>query len=166
MTDLAPRPVSASRVEMTQFVLPPDTNQHGSIFGGRVLQWIDICGAIAAQRHSHRKVVTASMDEMHFLVPISLAEIVVLRACVNYVHRTSMEVGVRVEREVPTTGARTHAATAYLTFVSLDETGRPTPAPPLLTETEDEIRRWREAELRRTARLAHRDALRRLRGET
>jgi acyl-CoA hydrolase len=160
----APRPVSVSCVEMTQLVLPPDTNQHGSIFGGRVLQWIDIAGAIAAQRHSRRKVVTASMDEMHFLVPIKLAEVVILRACVNYVSRTSMEVGVRVEREVPTTGERFHAATAYLTFVCLDDDGKPTPAPLLELQTDLERRRYREAEMRRATRLAHRDALKVLRG--
>ncbi len=148
---------------MTELVLPPDTNQHGTIFGGRVLQWIDIAGAISAQRHGNLKVVTASMDEMHFLVPIRLAEFVILKACVNYVHRTSMEVGVRVEREVPSTGERFHAATAYLTFVCLGDDGNPTLAPPLLLETEAEQRRWREAELRRAARLAHRDALKALR---
>lgn len=166
MTPDDPRPVSASRVEMTQLVLPPDTNQHGTIFGGRILQWIDIAGAISAQRHGRLKVVTASMDEMHFLVPIKLAEVVVLRACVNFVHRTSMEVGVRVEREVPSTGERFHAATAYLTFVCLDDLGRPTLAPPLQVESEDERRRQREAEMRRAQRLAHRDALKALRGET
>lgn len=160
---LSARPVSCSRVEMTEMVLPPDTNQHGTIFGGRVLQWIDIAGAIAATRHARLKVVTASIDQMHFLVPVFLAEVVVLKSCVNFVHHSSMEVGVRVEREVPLTGERIHAATAYLTFVAIDDDGRPIAAPPLLVETGEELRRFQAAELRRAQRLAHREALRAMR---
>jgi acyl-CoA hydrolase len=154
------RPVHESRVEMTELVLPPDTNQHGTIFGGRVLQWIDIAGAIAAQRHSRLKVVTASIDEMHFLVPIRLAEVVVLKASVNFVHRSSLEVGVRVEREIPSTGERIKAATAYLTFVCLNDAGEPTAAPPLQRVTDDDHARFAAGEARRARRLEHRDALR------
>lgn len=140
-------------------VLPPDTNYHGTVFGGRILQWIDIAGAIAAQRHTHRKVVTASIDDMHFAVPIRLGDVVVLKAAVNYVHRTSMEVGVRVEREIISTGARELAATAYLTYVALDDGGRPVAIPPVQPETADERRRFEDAVTRRTFRLARRDAL-------
>ena len=162
-TDPAPlpaRPARLSRVEMTELVLPQDTNQHGTIFGGRVLQWIDIAGAVAARRHSHFKVVTASIDEMHFLVPIRLGEVVVLKACVNFVHRSSMEIGVRVEREIPSTGERMKAATAYLTFVCIDDDGKPIMAPPLETETPEEVARFEAAAERRARRLAHREALR------
>jgi len=144
---------------MTEMVLPPDTNYHGTVFGGRVLQWIDIAGAISAQRHSRRKVVTASIDDMHFVVPIRLGDTVVLKACVNYVGRTSMEVGVRVEREPPTADFREHAATAYLTYVGLDEDGKPTPVAPLITTSDEEKRRFTNAETRRTFRLARRKAL-------
>lgn len=153
------RPCHASHVEMTQMVLPPDTNYHGTVFGGRILQWIDIAGAIAAQRHTRRKVVTASIDDMHFAVPIRLGEVVVLKAAVNYVHRTSMEVGVRVEREIPSTGERELAATAYVTYVALDDAGQPTAIPPVIPETADERRRFADALTRRDFRLARRDAL-------
>lgn len=140
-------------------VLPPDTNYHGTVFGGRVLQWIDIAGAIAAQRHTRRKVVTASIDDMHFAVPIRLGDVVVLKAAVNYVHRTSMEVGVRVEREILHSGAREQAATAYLTYVALDDDGQPVVIPPVLPETDEQRRRFDDAITRRTFRLARRDAL-------
>jgi len=153
------RPCRNSHVTMTEMVLPPDTNYHGTVFGGRVLQWIDIAGAIAAQRHSHGKVVTASIDDMHFLIPIRLGDTVILKASVNYVHRTSMEVGVRVEREPPTCEIREHAATAYLTFVSVDEGGTPVPVPRLITETDEEKRRFNGAEIRRRFRLERREAL-------
>lgn len=158
-TDPRGKPCRGSWVEMTELVLPPDTNYHGTVFGGRVLQWIDIAGAIAAQRHTRRKVVTASMDDMHFAVPIRLGDVVVLKASVNYVHRTSMEVGVRVEREILHTGEREHAATAYLTYVGLDDDGQPTPIPPVIPESDEEIRRHEDAITRRAFRLARREAL-------
>src|SRR5205814_5229718 len=95
------RASSASRVEMTEIVLPGDTNALGTIFGGKVMQWIDIAASVAGLRHSGGPVVTASIDALHFLMPIHVGEIVVLQASVNYVGRTSMEVGVRVEAERP-----------------------------------------------------------------
>lgn len=153
------RPCRGSRVEMTEMVLPPDTNYHGTVFGGRILQWIDIAGAIAAQRHCQHKVVTASIDDMHFVEPIKLGDIVVLHASVNYVHRTSMEVGVRVECEHPTSGTRSHAARAYLTYVALDSDGNPTPIVPVVPETDEERRRFQNAMTRREFRLARRRAL-------
>ena len=158
MTKLS-RPCRLSHVEMTELVQPSDTNSHGTVFGGRVLQWIDIAGAIAAQRHCRGKIVTASMDDMHFAVPIRLGDIVVLKASVNYVHRSSMEVGVRVDREIPHTGERVHAATAYVTFVALDADNRPTPVPPVEPETKDEHRRFSDAQIRRTFRLKRRAML-------
>lgn len=153
------RPCSESRVEMTEMVLPQDTNYHGTVFGGRVLQWIDIAGAISAQRHCRGKVVTASMDDMHFVVPIHLGDVVVLQASVNYTHRTSMEVGVRVEREERDSRNRIHAATAYLTFVAVDADGAPLPVPPVEPQTEVELRRNRDARIRRSFRLARRKAM-------
>ena len=158
-TNAAGRPCSDSHVEMTEIVLPQDTNYHGTVFGGRVLQWIDIAGAISAQRHSRRKVVTASIDDMHFLVPIELGETVILKASVNYVHRTSLEVGVRIERENSIKGEREHAATAYLTFVAQDEDGKPVAIEPLNPQTKAEKRRFLEAGQRRKHRLARRQSL-------
>ncbi len=150
---------SKSHVEMTEMVLPQDTNYHGTVFGGRVLQWVDIAGAIASQRHARRKVVTASIDDMHFMIPICLGDTVILKAAVNYVHRTSMEVGVRIERESPTGDERQHAATAYLTYVALDDDGQPTSVPELIAETQEERRRMQNAVTRREFRLARKRAL-------
>lgn len=154
------RPVAASQVEMNQLVLPPDTNHHGTMFGGRVLQWIDIAAGIAAQRHCRQKAVTAAIDEMHFRVPIKEGDIVILKASVNYVARSSMEIGVRVDRESPSTGRVFHAATAYLTFVALDDDDHPIEIPGLELKTDEERRRWVDAETRRVSRLERRDALR------
>lgn len=154
------RPCSASHVEMTELVQPPDTNYHGTVFGGRILQWIDIAAAIAAQRHCRTKnVVTASFDDMHFATPIRLGEVVVLKAAVNYVHRTSMEVGVRLEREDPSTGERVHAGTAYVTYVAIDDAGRPVRVPPIRPTTPEARRRYRDAQTRRAFRLARRQVL-------
>ncbi len=158
-------PCTASRVEMTQMVLPQDTNYHGTLFGGRLLQWIDVAGAIAAQRHCQSKVVTASMDDMHFGVPIQLGDVVVLHAMVNYVHRSSMEVGVRVEREVLSTGERVHAATSYLTYVALDGDGRPKVIPKVDPQTPAERRRHADALTRREFRLKRREVIEARRAE-
>lgn len=161
------RPCSASHVEMTELVQPPDTNYHGTVFGGRILQWIDIAAAIAAQRHCRTKnVVTASFDDMHFATPIRLGEVVILRAAVNFVHRTSMEVGVRLEREDPATGERVHAGTAYVTYVAVNDRGRPVPVPPIRPTTPEARRRYRDAQTRRAFRLARRRALMRRHGHT
>ena len=146
-------------VENTELVLPPDTNHHGTVFGGRVLQWIDITASITAQRFAGKKVVTASIDQMHFIVPIQLGNVVILKACVNSAHRTSMEIGVRVEREDVLTGENEHAATAYLTFVAMDEHMNPTEVPRLNPSNDDEIRRAEEAIMRRESRLLHRKSL-------
>lgn len=157
MTDrLAPKPVSASRVHKTEHVLPSDTNALGTVFGGTVVSWIDIAAAIAAQRHARRVVVTASIDALDFVASVRQGQIVELRAQVNYAGRTSMEVGVRVESEDPLTGERAHTATAFLTFVALDEHGVATQVPPLLLETDDDRRRCEEARDRRRFRLERR----------
>lgn len=148
--------VKASQVVMTQLVLPPHTNALGSVFGGMIMSWIDVAAAIAAQRHSGLSVVTASIDQLDFVAPVYLGWVVNLKASVNYTARSSMEVGVRVDAENPQTGEIFHTASAYLTFVALGKDGKPTAVRPLITETPDEVRRFKSAEKRRAHRLAMR----------
>lgn len=136
-----------------------DANSSGDIHGGTVMKLVDEAAGIAAVRHSKRRTVTASMDRMSFLVPIKIGQLVTFTATVNAAWRTSMEVGVRVEAEDPRTGQVRHASTAYLTFVALDDEGRPTNVPPIEPRTATEERRQREAELRRKHRLAEREAI-------
>jgi acyl-CoA hydrolase len=152
--ELEPKPVSASRVEMVEIVLPGHTNQLGTIFGGQLMAWIDIAAAIASGRHARGVCVTASLDALHFVAPVRLGHYVTLLASVNFTGRTSMEVGVRLESEDPNSGLRTHVATSYLTFVAIDEHGQPRPVPPVVPQTPDEQRRYRHAQTRRAARLA------------
>ena len=155
--------VSATRTIMTQIVLPSFANARGTAFGGQIAAWADVCAAVSAQRFSHGGVVTASMDELHFLVPIRAGMIVLLQSQVNRAWRSSMEVGVRVEAESPDTGERVHACSAYLTFVALDADGRPRPVPALDLEGDPVLtRRFAEAELRRDARLKMRELRRAL----
>lgn len=156
---MQPRPVSESKVTMTEIVLPQHTNALGTIFGGTVVSWIDICAAIAAQRHCRKAVVTASIDALQFVAPVLQGWVVNLKASVNYAGKTSMEVGVRVDAENPKTGETFHTASAYLTFVALGPDMKPTPVPPVLPETPDEIRRYNEAQVRRKNRLALRDQM-------
>jgi acyl-CoA hydrolase len=151
---LSGRPVSASRTEMMELVLPQDANLLGNILGGRVMHLIDIAGAIAAHRHCHRQVVTASVDHLDFLNPVRLGELIVLEAQVNRAFHTSIEVGVEVFSEDFVAGKRKHTTTAFLTFVAIDEEGNPRPVPAVIPKTLQERRRYREAGERRTARLA------------
>jgi acyl-CoA hydrolase len=144
---------------MTWIVMPGDCNALGTVFGGQVCAWIDICAAVAAQRFARTNVVTAAMDQLVFKAPIREGKVAVVRAMVNWAGRTSMEVGARVEEEDPIAGVRTHTSTAYLTFVSVGRDQRPVPVAPLVPETEEEHRRWREAEARRSDRLAHRERI-------
>ena len=148
------KPPRESRVEMTEIVLPGDTNALGTIFGGKVMQWIDIAASVAGMRHSGGSVVTASIDALTLLTPIHLGEIVRLQAQVNYVGRTSMEVGVRVDAENPRTATRRYTTKAYLTFVAIDADGKPRAIPPLLAESDEDRRRAADGEARRKARLA------------
>lgn len=159
MADLAPVPVSQSRVIMTEMVLPSHTNALDSAFGGVIMSWIDIAAAIAAQRHSQMQVVTASIDAMNFVQPVYKGWIVNLKACVNFVATTSMEVGVRVDAENPVQRAVFHTASAYLTFVALGVDGKPARVPAVIPETTEEVRRHRAGELRRQQRLAQRKLL-------
>lgn len=151
------RPVSASQVVMTEMVLPQHTNSFGNVFGGQVMAWIDICAAIAAQRHARQPVVTASVDALQFVKPVLRGWTINLRASVNYTAKTSMEIGVRVDAENPLTGETVHTASAYLTFVALGADGKPAPVPPVKAETAEEKRRYKAAEIRRQNRLALRE---------
>lgn len=153
---MTPKPVSASSAEFTHLVLPPDTNALGTIFGGRIMEWVDIAASIVSSRHCRKVVVTASMDALHFLAPVKVGDIVILKAAVNFTHRTSMEIGVRIESENPLTGERRHTSSAYLTFVGLDENGKSTEVPPILPQTEDEKRRFREGQTRFQERMKRR----------
>lgn len=148
--------VSSSQVVMTQLVLPSHTNSLDTVFGGTVMSWIDIAAAIAAQRHSNKAVVTASIDQISFIAPIKKGWVVNLRASVNFASRTSMEVGVRVEAENPITSELFHTASAYLTFVAVDSVGKPSPIVPLRPESKAEKRRYAAAQRRRELRLDRR----------
>jgi len=143
-----PKPVCASSAEFTHLVLPPDTNALGTIFGGRIMEWVDIAAAIVASRHCRMVAVTASMDALHFLAPVKLGDIVILKVAVNFAHKTSLEIGARIESENPLTGERRHTSSAYLTFVGLDEKGRPSEVPPVQPVTDEEKRRYQEAQVR------------------
>ena len=152
---LAGKPVSASRSEMTEIVLPAQTNPLGKLLGGQVMHLVDMAGALAAHRHSNSYVVTASVDYIDFRNAVNLGEIVNLKSQVNRVFHTSMEVGVEVYSENAMTGERKHTTTAYVTFVAIDEhTKKPKLVPPLILKTAEERRRFREAAERRKTRLA------------
>lgn len=154
-TELPGKPVSASRSEMTEIVLPAMTNPLGKLLGGQVMHLVDMAAALAAHRHSNCYVVTASVDYIDFRNPVNLGEIVNLKSQVNRVFRTSMEVGVEVFSENAMTGERKHTTTAYVTFVAVDEhTRKPKPAPPLILKTAEERCRYEEAAERRKTRLA------------
>jgi acyl-CoA hydrolase len=148
--------VRRSRVEMTEHVLPQFANSLGNVFGGQVVSWIDICAAIAAQRHCRSIVVTASIDAVHFIAPIKLGHIVVMQGQVNAAFSTSLECGVLVHSEDPLTGELRRAVKAYATFVALDEHGVRKTVPKLVLETAEDERRHTAAFARRAHRLAQR----------
>lgn len=154
---LTPRPVSESKSEMIELVLPNDTNPLGALLGGRLMHWIDLAGALAAHRHSHSYVVTASMDHIDFLVPVHVGDMVLLQSSVNRVFNTSMEVGVRVSVENYISSSRQKVAKAYLTFVAVDRHGRKLPVNQVIPESEDEKRRYEGASRRREATKAERE---------
>ena len=143
-----------TRCVMTQIVMPMNTNGvAGVMFGGIMMQWIDVCAGVAAMRHAAGSVLTASIDRLDFLSPVQVGEIVVLQAQVNYCARTSMEVGCRVETEDMRTQTRRYVTKSYLTFVAVDENGKPRPIPPLELATDADRRRHEQAAQRRTDRL-------------
>lgn len=155
---MLPQPKSPkdSEVVMTQMLLPGESNALGAAFGGTVMGWIDICGAVAAQRHCRHLVVTASMDDLHFHAPIKVGWTVTIRARVLATFKTSMEVGVSVYSENPLTGDTRLTTSALLTFVALAEDGTRLKVPPLLIETEDDRLAQDEAQSRRDERIARR----------
>jgi uncharacterized protein (TIGR00369 family) len=146
--------VAHSSVVMSQAMIPQDANPAGNVHGGVIMKLIDTAGAVVASRHARANVVTASIDRLDFLHPVFIGDFVTLRASLNFMGKTSMEVGVRVEAENLLTGETRHTSTAYLTFVALDGNGRPIALPPLILEIEEEQRRNGEANVRRENRLA------------
>lgn len=147
------RQPGASESVISELMMPNQVNNLGHVFGGVVLSMVDRVAAVAAMRHAGGPCVTASIDRVDFRQPIYSGELVTCRARVNFVGRTSLEVGVHVEAENLLTQQRRHTNTCYLTFVAIDENDRPVPVPPLKLEAEDDRRRFREGERRRTARL-------------
>lgn len=141
-----------SGVESRYLVMPHQVNPQGTVFGGVIMAWIDMVAAMAAQRHCGKEVVTASIDSLSFREPIYVGDHVVLKALVNYVGRTSMEVGVRVTREDPASNRSIIATTAHLTFVALDENKKPVPVGPIMPQSDDEKRRHQNAQVRVKAR--------------
>ncbi|HEY5595319.1 MAG TPA: acyl-CoA thioesterase [Nitrospiria bacterium] len=158
MANIKEQTVSESAADAVQVVLPNDTNPLGNVLGGRVMHWIDMIAAVVAYRHSKRPVVTALMERLEFHSPIRLGQIAILKAAMNYVGRTSMEVGVEVYAEDPMSGKRHHTSSAILTYVALDDSGKPTPVPPLLAEKAEEKRRYQEGEKRYQERKQRRSA--------
>jgi len=148
MTNAKGKTPSESAVETRYLVMPHQANPKGTAFGGAIMSWIDMVAAMAAERHCGTEVVTAEIDTLVFRQPIYIGDHVVLKAAVNYVGRTSMEVGVQVVREDPYTGRQVVATTAHLTLVALDDKKKPTPAPPLLPQTPEEKRRYENARRR------------------
>lgn len=154
--DLTPRPAAGSRHETSQIMMPQHANVLGHVFGGVILAMMDTAAAVAAMRHARTPCVTVSIDRVDFREPIHIGELVVMKASVNYVGTTSMEVGVRVEAEHLMTGNRRHTNSCYLTFVAVDADGRPVKVAPLITGSADEKRRFAAAQARRNRRLEER----------
>ena len=151
-----PRFVRDSVSEYSELALPNDANGLGNLLGGKIMHLVDLAGAIAAMKHCRHPVVTASVDHMDFIHPVRITQLVRLRASVNRAFRTSMEVGVKVWVEDLISGAERHVSSAYLTFVAVDKAGRGVPVPPIVSETEEEKRRYEEAGARREYRLSQR----------
>lgn len=147
-----PRPVRESQSQMAEVVLPNDANPLGNLLGGRLMHMIDIAGAMAAHRHSHSHVVTASMDHIDFLLPVHIGDLLILKSSVNRAFHTSMEVGVKCWVENYIAGTTRHVASAYLTFVAVDQHGRRHAVPEVIPESEEEKRRFEDAGRRRDLR--------------
>jgi acyl-CoA hydrolase len=155
------RTASESRSVLVQWMGPADANPAGFVHGGTVMKLCDEAAASAAIRHARLRVVTAAVDRMTFLEPVHVGELLTLSASVNAVWRTSMEVGVRVCAEDPLTGEVRHTNSAYVTIVAVDDAGHPASVPSLVSETAEELRREREAQVRRANRLAERETMQR-----
>jgi acyl-CoA hydrolase len=154
-----PKPALESEVVLARQMEVTDANIGGNVHGGTIMKMVDTAGGLAAAKHCGSLAVTAAMDEMSFLEPVYLGDVVTVKAMVNQAFGTSMEVGVRVEAESVRTGRRVHTSSAYLVFVAVDDHGRPRKVPPLLAETEEQRQRQQEAGLRRQARLARKRAI-------
>ena len=150
---LTPKTPRESLTTMVRIMMPMDANNSGNVFGGAILRMVDEVGSVVALKHARTNVVTASVDRMDFYHPVYIGDMLRLSASINFVHRTSMEVGVRVEAENPISGEVRHTGTCFLTYVGLDSNRRPTAIPGLNLETEEDKRRWAEAQERRKARL-------------
>lgn len=148
-----------SQVEMRQLVMPGDSNPHGTIFGGTIMSWMDIAAAMVASRHCENPTVTVHISDIDFISPIKIGHHVVIKSSINYVGKTSMVIGCRVESENPYTGVSRVTTKAYLTFVAVDEFGRPIPVPELVPQTETEKRRYENAKKRVEARKELRKSL-------
>ena len=144
--------VKDSYVVMHELILPNDTNNLNTVFGGKVMQYMDLCAAMSAYKFARTAVVTASVDRLDFLAPASVGDMLILKSSVNYSHKSSMEVGVRIDAENVKTGKRRHTASAYLTFVSLDEDGKPKSIDNIVPESKDEKRRYNQGKERHAQR--------------
>ena len=153
---LEPKRVRDSQVVLSQLVQLTDANPLGYVHGGVIMRLVDEAGGLAATKHAGRPALTVAIDSMSFYSPIYVGNLVILKASLNYVGRTSMEVGIRVEAEDVLTGEVTHTNSAYCVYVSLGPDGKPAPVPPLIAETDDERRRLEEAKRRQTVRLRER----------
>ncbi len=151
------KPVRESQLTMAIQMNPEDANPAGNVHGGVIMKYVDTAAGVVAIRHSRKIAVTASIDRLDFHYPVFVGDLLILKASINMVGRTSLEVGVRVEAENLLTGEVRHTASAYLTFVALDEKSKPTEIPPLILETEEETRRNCEAQIRRQSRLAEKE---------
>jgi uncharacterized protein (TIGR00369 family) len=150
---LRAKPVSASKTVFSKTMLPSDANPWGNVHGGEIMQLIDECAGAAATRHARQRVVTARVDELSFVAPVYVGNLVTARASVNHVGTKSMEVGVRVDAEDMQSGAVVHVSSAYLVFVAIDAAGKPAPLPPVIAETDVEKNRMAAAKVRRERRL-------------
>jgi acyl-CoA hydrolase len=153
-TNPAARTVASTQSEMTELVLPNDTNTLGNLLGGRLMHFIDMTGAMAAYRHAHTYIVTAAMDHIDFIRPVHLGNLVTLKSSVNRAFTTSMEVGVKVWAEDTQTGVQSHVASAFLIFVAIDKNGQRVRVPAVIPETPEEQRHYADALLRREHREA------------
>jgi len=151
--------VKDSYVIMHELILPNDTNNLDTVFGGKVMQYMDLCAAMSAYKFARTAVVTASVDRLDFLAPARVGDMLILKSSVNYSHNTSMEIGVHIDAENVKTGKRRHTASAYLTFVSLDSDGKPQKVDDIIPESSDEKRRYNEGKER------HLERMKRLKGK-
>ena len=149
-------PVSKSTVHMQELILPNDANILGNVLGGKVMHLMDLCAAMSALKHCRNQVVTASVDNLDFLAPSKIGDFLILKSSVNYCGKTSMEVGVRIDTENRKTGELQHTASAYLTFVSIDENGKTVKVPQVIPKSKEEIRRFKEGKERYNNRKLYR----------